>query len=65
MLYIPIYWWHQIRSYGDPNIAVGMWFKVFNFDEEFQKRQVDENEHVIKASTKNLTSYLKTYQISK
>eukprot|EP00112_Aurelia_sp_Birch-Aquarium-sp1_P001721 Seg1188.2 transcript_id=Seg1188.2/GoldUCD/mRNA.D3Y31 product="hypothetical protein" protein_id=Seg1188.2/GoldUCD/D3Y31 len=50
LLYIPIYWWHQVRSYGDPNIAVGIWFRVFNFDDELQKREIDENEHVIKAT---------------
>ena len=56
LLYIPIYWWHQIRSYGDPNIAVGIWFKVFDFDEEFQRREVDENEQVIKVSKVRLMS---------
>lgn len=48
MLYIPQYWWHQVRSYNNPNIAVGMWFSVFNFQQEFEQRNIDETEHVIK-----------------
>ncbi|EDO44978.1 predicted protein, partial [Nematostella vectensis] len=26
MIYIPQYWWHIVRSYGSPNIAVNSWF---------------------------------------
>lgn len=29
MLYIPEGWFHQVRSYESPNIAVSMWFHMF------------------------------------
>ncbi len=50
MLYIPQFWWHQVRSYENPNIAVGIWFNIFNFFKEFERRQIDETEQVIKVA---------------
>jgi len=29
MLYIPQFWYHQVRSYQTPNIAASMWFQLF------------------------------------
>eukprot|EP00794_Sanderia_malayensis_P005474 gene5474-6158_t len=50
MIYIPQFWWHQVRSYHNPNIAVAIWFTIFNFNEEYEKRFIDETEHVIKTT---------------
>eukprot|EP00111_Clytia_hemisphaerica_P024901 TCONS_00073389-protein len=42
MLYIPQYWYHQVRSYKTPNIATAMWFSLFTIPdaEEFGYRDV-------------------------
>ena len=48
ILYIPRYWWHQVRSFNDPNIAIGMWFDIFDFQGEFERRRIDDTEDVVK-----------------
>lgn len=42
MLYIPQFWYHQVRSYHSPNIAAAMWFSVFDIPnvEDFGYREV-------------------------
>nr|XP_018668578.1 uncharacterized protein LOC108949712 [Ciona intestinalis]XP_026691272.1 uncharacterized protein LOC108949712 [Ciona intestinalis] len=30
VLYVPEYWWHHVRSYGQPNIGFNIWMEVFN-----------------------------------
>eukprot|EP00795_Rhopilema_esculentum_P012250 gene12250-2885_t len=50
MLYIPKYWWHHVRSYSNPNIAVGMWFDIFNFDKEMESQYLDDTEQVVKTT---------------
>ena len=48
MLYIPQYWWHQVRSFRQPNIAVGMWFDIFNFQREYEERNILDVVNVVK-----------------
>lgn len=35
ILYIPQFWWHQLRGSGSPAIAISLWFQSFNFDARF------------------------------
>ena len=48
MVYIPQYWWHCVYSAGTPNIAVNIWFPMFDFEEEFQKANISEDKDVAK-----------------
>ena len=48
MLYIPQYWWHIVRSYDTPNIAVNMWFALFNYEEKFREAGISEDTDVTK-----------------
>eukprot|EP00041_Stephanoeca_diplocostata_P004727 m.49316 g.49316 ORF g.49316 m.49316 type:complete len:794 (+) comp15319_c0_seq1:168-2549(+) len=34
MVYVPMYWWHQVVSHGSPTIALALWSEMFPFDEE-------------------------------
>ncbi|XP_070560885.1 uncharacterized protein [Ptychodera flava] len=40
-LYVPMFWWHQVRSYESPNIAVSMWFYVFDNNDELDEANVN------------------------
>ena len=62
MLYIPQYWWHVVRSYDSPNIAVNMWFGLFNYEDKFQEAGISEDTDVVKvvsSSTKLGSSFHK------
>ena len=30
-LYVPEYWWHHVRSFDPPVVAIGIWSAIFNF----------------------------------
>lgn len=64
MLYIPKYWWHQVRSFDNPNIAVGIWFDIFDFQKEFNERDIIDEEHVVQVLFAMLCSinYLAKHQ---
>jgi len=47
MLYIPQYWWHQVRSFNHPNIALGIWFDIFDFQKEYEKRNILDVENIV------------------
>ena len=47
MLYIPQYWWHQVRSFNYPNIALGIWFDIFDFQKEYEKRNILDVENIV------------------
>ena len=38
-----------MRSFDDPNIAVNIWFDMFDFTDELEARNLDELQHVIEA----------------
>ena len=50
LLYIPQYWWHHVLSYGTPNIAINIWFEMFNYEEQFEKSNLKEDTDVVKVS---------------
>ena len=50
MLYIPQYWWHIVRSYDTPNIAVNMWFGLFSYEDKFLEAGISEDTDVVKVS---------------
>ena len=60
MLYIPQYWWHVVRSHDSPNIAVNMWFGLFNYEDKFQEAGISEDTDVVKvlSSSRKLGSHL-------
>lgn len=37
-----------MTSSGSPNIAINVWFEVFNFQKQFDEAGYKENEHVVK-----------------
>ena len=47
MLYIPQYWWHVVRSYEVPNIAVNVWFGLFNYEDKFREAGISEDTNVV------------------
>ena len=57
MLYIPQYWWHQVRSFHQPNIAVSLWFDVFNFQKEFEDRNILDVVNIVKVCGLNNVLY--------
>lgn len=50
MLYIPQYWWHFVRSYNAPNIALNVWFAMFNFEQQFREAGISEDTDVTKVT---------------
>ncbi|XP_077998374.1 uncharacterized protein LOC144451416 [Glandiceps talaboti] len=58
-LYIPIYWWHQVRSYKAPNIAISLWFYFFNHEDELDEAGVDPDIQV-EESVSMYMDYIKT-----
>ena len=48
ILYIPQYWWHHFTSSGSPNIAVNIWFEMFNYEEQFESAGLKESQDVVK-----------------
>ena len=57
MLYIPQYWWHVVRSYDSPNIAVNMWFGLFNYEDKFQEAGISEDTDVVKVVVLSSTTF--------
>ena len=54
MLYIPQYWWHFVQSYNAPNIALNVWFAIFNFEQQFHEAGISEDTDVTKVTCFNL-----------
>lgn len=54
ILYIPQHWWHHVRSYNCPNIAISLWFHPFaeKQGEEELVDMADETEDVRRATFK-------------
>ncbi|KAL9971353.1 hypothetical protein ACROYT_G023866 [Oculina patagonica] len=50
MLYIPQYWWHIVRSHDAPNIALNVWFAMFNFEKQFLEAGISEDTDVTKVT---------------
>ena len=50
MLYIPQYWWHHVTSDGSPNIAVNIWFEMFNYNKQFESAGLKESQHVVEVN---------------
>lgn len=50
MLYIPQYWWHVVRSYEAPNIAVNVWFGLFNYEDKFREAGISEDTNVVEVT---------------
>ena len=50
MLYVPQYWWHFVRSYNAPNIALNVWFAIFNFERQFREAGISEDTDVTKVT---------------
>ena len=50
ILYIPQYWWHHVYSHGSPNIAINIWFEMFDYEEEFEQANLKEDTDVVKVS---------------
>lgn len=46
ILYIPQHWWHHVRSFDCPNIAISLWFHPFAEKEEEESSLEDESEDV-------------------
>ncbi|XP_078360551.1 uncharacterized protein LOC144644870 isoform X4 [Oculina patagonica] len=44
ILYIPQHWWHHVRSFDCPNIAISLWFHPFAEKEEEESSLEDESE---------------------
>lgn len=55
-MYIPQYWWHIVRSYNTPNIAVNVWFGMFNFEEKFVEAGISEDTDVRKVTKPSIRS---------
>lgn len=36
LLYIPEYWWHQVRSKGGENIGINLWLEYFDFSAKIE-----------------------------
>ena len=51
MLYIPQYWWHIVRSHDVPNVAVNVWFGLFNYLDKFDEAGLSEDKDVVKVFT--------------
>eukprot|EP00058_Branchiostoma_floridae_P028600 XP_002614091.1 hypothetical protein BRAFLDRAFT_67323 [Branchiostoma floridae] len=41
MLFVPQFWYHQVRSEGDPNIAFSIWFQQFSECNDRVEEEVD------------------------
>ncbi|XP_028394202.1 uncharacterized protein LOC114518412 [Dendronephthya gigantea] len=50
ILYIPQYWWHYVASSRSPNIAVNIWFEMFNYEEQFKSAGLKESQDVAKTA---------------
>ncbi|CAB4022524.1 Prostaglandin F synthase [Paramuricea clavata] len=50
ILYIPQYWWHHVTSAGAPNIAINIWFDMFNYEEQFESAGLKESQDVVKTT---------------
>lgn len=50
MLYIPQYWWHIVRSHDVPNVAVNVWFGLFNYLDKFDEAGLSEDKDVVKVT---------------
>ncbi|XP_068743702.1 uncharacterized protein [Montipora capricornis] len=68
ILYIPQHWWHHVRSYDCPNIAISLWFHPFaeKEDSEEQLDMEDETEDTslfedVVYSTKVFRKIVETY----
>jgi ribosomal protein L16 Arg81 hydroxylase len=48
ILYIPQYWWHHVKSGDSPNIAVNIWFEMFNYEKQFENAGLKESQDVVK-----------------
>lgn len=46
ILYIPQHWWHHVRSFDCPNIAISLWFHPFAEKEEEQSSLEDDSADV-------------------
>ncbi|XP_019630143.1 PREDICTED: uncharacterized protein LOC109474297 [Branchiostoma belcheri] len=50
MLFVPQYWYHQVRSEGDPNIAFSIWFEQFTECNERVEDEVDPDLMVVEST---------------
>ena len=46
ILYIPQHWWHHVRSFDCPNIAISLWFHPFAEKEDEEVPLEDESQEV-------------------
>ena len=58
ILYIPQHWWHHVRSFDCPNIAISLWFHPFKQTEDDDELLPGEEEDVRKMILYQLTIYL-------
>ncbi|XP_002737509.2 uncharacterized protein LOC100370566 [Saccoglossus kowalevskii] len=49
-LYVPMFWWHQVRSFNSPNIAVSLWFYIFDHDEDLTRMNIDPDINIEESS---------------
>lgn len=53
ILYIPQHWWHHVRSFECPNIAISLWFHPFAEKEEVSLDEEEEVRHQNQSMDKN------------
>ena len=58
ILYIPQHWWHHVRSFDCPNIAISLWFHPFKQTEDDDELLTGEEDDVRKRILYQLTIYL-------
>ena len=50
ILYIPQHWWHHVRSFDCPNIAISLWFHPFAMQEDSEELLPEEEAEEVRVT---------------
>ena len=58
ILYIPQHWWHHVRSFDCPNIAISLWFHPFAEKEDREDLTPEDESEDVRISAQQIIIYL-------
>ena len=58
ILYIPQHWWHHVRSFDCPNIAISLWFHPFAEKEDDKNLEMEDETDDVSQDTFKYTNKL-------
>lgn len=54
ILYIPQHWWHHVRSFDCPNIAISLWFHPFAEKEDSEDLTPEDESEDVRISAQQI-----------